>query len=198
MSSNCYTLPNISSLKRCAAALLAATLIASPSAWAGDPAGDEAKGAKAPQPQQPNPQQQAMQIQQKLVQIQKATVEANPELAEQQQELQALIQEKMKANGHTPEKDMSRLKKIREQAQAEDMDKKERQSLAQEFQQTRQKLGNARREAMQDEEVQEKTEALQQDMIAAMKEQNPETEKLLKQMEALQAAHQQQRQRPGQ
>lgn len=121
----------------------------------------------------------------KLAAIRQATYEANPELAEQRDEFQALIEERMAENGFDAEDKLERMKEIASQLKAEDVEEAKKQALVQEFQQERQKMLSAQREALAEADIKQAGEKLQQDTLAAMKAQDEQTEALLERLARL-------------
>jgi hypothetical protein len=129
-------------------------------------------------------QRKVMELGQQLNQIEQKAVEANPELQQQREEFQSLLMETMKEQGAEPQKRIDRLEEIQprlSQAQGE-----ERRNLMQEFRQEQQSLMQAQRQAMQQEEVKQARQELQENTFNAMKEQNPETEQIIKDLRAAQ------------
>lgn len=124
-------------------------------------------------------QRKMQNLQRELGKVQQKALEENPELAEKQEALQDLVISTMQDNGHTPEKDMERMKEIREKMQSGDVEKAEKQKMAQEMRKHQQSLVQARQEAFQDEEVQKKTSEFREELMAAMKETDPEAESLI-------------------
>jgi chromosome segregation ATPase len=129
-------------------------------------------------------QEKARKLQQQLSEIQQKALKNNPELQDELDELKALVQQKMKDKGHTPEKDRKRIEKLRgDLTSGDDMSQKQRQSRMQEFRKLTQGLQKAQKEAMQDPEVKEKTKQFRESMRAAMKEENPEAPQLRKELQ---------------
>lgn len=135
----------------------------------------------------PTPQARALAIQQQLVGIRADTLAANDELAQRQAELDELLLETMRANGHTPEADIAKLREIRDELQDGSLSAGEQQTLAQEFQEVRATLAGARQQAMATEVMQTQGQAFQEDLLAAMREQDSRTDALLQRMSVLQS-----------
>lgn len=129
-------------------------------------------------------QKKVMELGQRLNQIEQKAVEANPELKEQREEFQDLLMETMKDQGAEPQKRIDRLEEI--QPKLSEAQGEERQSLMQEFRQEQQSLMQAQRQAMQQEEVKQARQELQENTFNAMKEENPETEQIIKDLRAAQ------------
>lgn len=126
--------------------------------------------------------QEMIELQQKLNKIQQETVEAHPELKEQQDAFGELLLAEMKSKGHTPEQDLARLKEMRDELRSEGTPKEERQQLMVEFQQKAQAYKKAQQEALQSEKVKKARGELVQAITTAMRERNPETDKLLEEL----------------
>jgi len=122
---------------------------------------------------------------QELASIREATYKANPELAEQRDAFQSMIEERMEENGYDADDKLERMKEIASQLKAEDIEEAKKQQLVQEFQQERQKLLSAQQEALAESNVKEAGEKLQQDTLAAMKAQNKKTTSLLERLTRL-------------
>jgi len=134
--------------------------------------------------QMPEAQKKVMELGQKLNQIEQKAVEANPELQQQREEFQSLLMETMKEQGAEPQKRIDRLEEI--QPQLSQAQGEERRNLMQEFRQEQQSLMQAQRQAMQQEEVKQARQELQENTFNAMKEENPETEQIIKDLRSAQ------------
>ncbi len=169
-----------------AAALLGAAVAASPSAAqpaAGGPGqgGGKGQGMTSEQKKELRDAQKKVQdLNQQIGEIQKKAMNANPGLQEKRDDLRSLLKDKMEAKGHTPGEDISRMKEIRKKLSEEkEIPKAERQKLMQEFQQTARTFQQAQKEAMKDPEVQEARQQFQDDLLAAMKKEEPKVEQLI-------------------
>lgn len=172
-----------------AGALLGTALAAGPVAGQPAPGGGPGKsgpaqGGKGMGSQQQKELQDAQKkvrdLSQQIGDIQKKAMEANPELQKQREDLRSLLKEKMEAKGHTPDQNIDRMKEIRKQlSESKDLPKSERQKLMQEFQNTARTFRQAQKEAMQDPEVQKARQAFQDDLMAAMKKEDPKVEQLI-------------------
>lgn len=124
-----------------------------------------------------------IQLQQKLEQIERAAVQANPELQEQQEEFAALVMDKMKSKGHSPEEDVAELQDMQARLQSPETPPEERQSLMGDLQQKASELEAAQREALEEPEVQQARGELVEAITTAMKQENPQTEQIIREME---------------
>ena len=120
-------------------------------------------------------------LQEQLVQIQKKTLDKNPELQKQQQSFHDLMISKMKAKGHTPEKEIARLKTLEASLQDKNIDPQKRNELIQEYRDTNMNLQKAQQEVLQDTEVQQARQSLVKAVLVAMHNEDPMTEKLISQ-----------------
>lgn len=124
-----------------------------------------------------------IELQQKLEQIERAAVEANPELQEQQEEFAELVMERMKSQGHSPEEDVAELQDMQKRLQSPETPPEERQQLMGNLQQKASELEAAQREALEDPEVKKARGELVEAITTAMKEENPRTDDIIREME---------------
>jgi predicted nucleic acid-binding Zn-ribbon protein len=135
----------------------------------------------------PTPAARARAIQEQLVAIRADTLAANEDLAERKEALDDLLLETMRANGHTPEADIAKLREIRDQLEDGSLSATEQQTLQQEFLAVRATLAGAQQQAMATEAVQTQGRAYQEELLAAMREQDARTDALLQRMSRLQS-----------
>ncbi|MEX2523360.1 MAG: hypothetical protein WD750_00225 [Gammaproteobacteria bacterium] len=169
-----------------AAVVAAVMAMTAPFAIAQQPAPPGAAGQQQASPQQQEFMQlraELQQLQQQLGEIQEQVLEDNPELQEQQEDLRNMIMETMKEQGATPDEDINKLKTLQAELQKEDMPEDKRQRLIQEFRETNMGLQQAQQQAMQEEELQQVQQSLNDAMLTAMVDANPETEKLISQVQ---------------
>jgi len=126
------------------------------------------------------------QIEQKLTKIQKATISSHPELRKQEDKFKSLLMSTMRDKGFKPQEDMKRLGELRQKLRARGLEPKERNQLIAEFQQKSSRLQQAQQEAFSDKKVQQAQQDLQDAVVAAMKKKDPDTSKLLKEMDETQ------------
>jgi len=125
-------------------------------------------------------QRKLQNLQRELGKLQQKTLKKHPELAKQRKDLQDLVVSTMKDKGHTPEKDMQRMQEIRKKLQSKDAEKGEKQKLVKEMRDHQRSLIQARRDAFQDKKVQQKSGEFRDNLIAAMKDTDPDAESLIK------------------
>jgi len=180
------------------AALFAGVLGMSIAGFTGPAAAESSGGQSAPSSQAPSVMQQLRAKQQKmqqllgeLRQIQKKVTQANPELAAQQDDYRDLVINTMSDKDFDPEAEIQDMRSLQAELRGGDqLGQEERQSKMQELQQKKQQFRSKQRQAMQDEDVQTAREELDQNMQAAMKEQNPKAEELIAQLNRLQEEYQ--------
>lgn len=147
----------------------------------------------------PGPQSEQMQaakqlhaeyveLQQRLATIQQKAVQAHPELQKQGQDLQALMMSKMSSSTGVNAKDeMAAINRIEQKLRDKDTSDNERQKLMPEYQKRVKAFRDAQFQVMQDPEVQKAQAALMGATMAAMKQQDPQTEELMAQVKHKQA-----------
>lgn len=138
------------------------------------------------QGQEGGPQMELQQIQQRLAEVQQAALENNPGLQQQREELEDLVIRKMEEAGYDPDSSMETLESVQAGMQDESLSDQERQQMLQEAQQAQQDLQEAQQVAMQDDEVVEAQQAFQNDLMEAMRAEDPETDELIEEFQQIQ------------
>jgi hypothetical protein len=163
--------------------VLALALALSPLAWA---QAQQSQGQNAPEPgSQGTPgsiaeaRTQMQEAQQELEQIRDQALSKRPELREQQADLQQRITERVRAEGVDPEADMQRLQEIASEIRGGDLSEERQQELIEEYESTRTALLEARRAALQDQAIQEDTEAFRSALLDAMREEDDSVDELI-------------------
>jgi uncharacterized coiled-coil DUF342 family protein len=131
------------------------------------------------------------QINQQLMQIQENTIEANPELAQQRDDLISFVDDKMAETGYDAEAARGRIEKLQGEMQSGELSTEEEQQHRQQMRQEMTSMQQAQGQIMQDEEFQQKREALNENLVAAMQEQNPQTDELISRLQTAQQEYQQ-------
>jgi chromosome segregation ATPase len=131
------------------------------------------------------------QLNQQLMVIQENTIEANPELATQRDELISFVDEKMAETGYDAEAARGRIEELQGEMQSGDLSAEEEQQHRQQLRQEMTSMQQAQGQVMQDEEFQAKRQALNENLVAAMQEQNPKTDELISQLQTAQQEYQQ-------
>lgn len=155
-------------------------------AFAGSVAAQSSQGQGEGQGQGGGPQMRLQEIQQRLAEAQQKALDENPGLQSQREELEELVIQKMEDEGYDPDANMETLENAQSEIQNEDLSDEERQQMLQDAQQAQQQLQEAQQAAMQDEEVVEAQEAFQNDLMEAMREQDPETDDLIEEFRSIQ------------
>jgi chromosome segregation ATPase len=131
------------------------------------------------------------QLNQQLMQIQESTIEANPELAQQRDDLISFVDEKMAETGYDAEAARGRIEQLQGEMQSGELSTEEQQQHRQQLRQEMTSMQQAQGQIMQDEEFQAKREALNENLVAAMQEQNPQTDELISRLQTAQQEYQQ-------
>ncbi|WP_405231230.1 hypothetical protein [Lentisalinibacter salinarum] len=131
------------------------------------------------------------QLNQQLMQIQEKTIEANPELAKQRDDLISFVDEKMAETGYDAEAARGRIEELQGEMQSGELSAEEQQQNRQQLRQEMTSMQQAQGQIMQDEEFQAKREALNENLVAAMQEQDPQTDELISRLQTAQQEYQQ-------
>lgn len=139
------------------------------------------------------PQMEMQQLQQTLAETQQQAIENNPELERKGEELEDLVLTKMEEAGYQPRQDLETLEGAEERLRDPDLSAEERQQVIQseDVQQAQMNLQEAQQAVAQDEEIISAQEALREDLMAAMREENPEIDDIIARLESLQQEMQQ-------
>lgn len=152
--------------------------------------------------QRGGPQMQAQmemqQLQQRLVEIQEQAFENNPQLQEQAEDLETLFIDTMVDAGYDPEGGLDRLREIQGEMQSEETSDEQRQSLMQEAQGIQMELQEGQQVAMQEQAIIDAQSDFEEDLMDAMRAEDPETDDLIARFEQMQQEMQPQMQRPQQ
>lgn len=126
-----------------------------------------------------------------LKEIQEAAMEANPALAAQRDDLITLVDTKLVEAGHDPATSRETIEDLQGQLQGGELPEEEQQAVSQQLRREVSTLQQAQNQVMQDQEVRTRQQSLNDDLIAAMEEQNPETEALIANLQQAQQQYQQ-------
>ena len=119
------------------------------------------------------------QLQSQLGEIQKKTMKKHPDLQKRQSDFRDLMISKMKEKGHDPDKDIGHLKSLQAKLQNKDIKPDQRKALIKDFRQTNMTLRMEQQKALQDGDVQKARQSLSNDILSAMRDEDPRTDKLL-------------------
>jgi uncharacterized membrane protein YdfJ with MMPL/SSD domain len=137
-------------------------------------------------------------LQKRLNQIQAETMKAHPELKEKEQAFMDLMMSKMDTSGSTAEEDLAEMKKLEQKLRSSDTPESERKELMSTYQEKAMAFRAAQVEALKDPEVQKAQAELMDATMAAMKEQDPQTEEIMQQLKEKQEEMKQMMQSAGQ
>jgi hypothetical protein len=124
-----------------------------------------------------------VELQNRLNQIQEKTIEAHPELQKQEQAFVDLMMAKMTSSGANAKDELAAIETLEQKLRSEETPDSERQALMTEYQQKAMAFRTAQVQALKDPEVQKAQGALMDATLAAMKQQDPETEALMQQLQ---------------
>jgi hypothetical protein len=125
-----------------------------------------------------------VELQNRLGMIQEKAVQAHPELQKQEQALQELMMAKMNSgSGKSTKDEMAAINQLEQKLRSEDTPESERQALMGEYQEKVKAFRTAQAQALKDPEVQKAQSALMDATLAAMKQQDPQTEQLMQQLQ---------------
>lgn len=148
--------------------------------------------AQAPAPptddaaQQNLQQMRLRQVQQELVSIQQTAFDENPQLQALNEDLQELVTTTMQDLGYDPEGIVESLETAQEKMEAGDLSEMERQVVIQEAQVAQQQFQAGQQAALQDSQVVAAQATLTEQLLDAMREQEPATDALITEFEQLQ------------
>lgn len=135
-------------------------------------------------------QAQIQQLNQQLSDIQQNTIAANPGLADKRDEFLSMVDDKMSASGVDPDASREKMEELQGQIQSGELSEQESQAASEALQQEQASMREAQGQAMQDPEVQAQIQSLNEELLAAMREQNPETDRLISQLQTAQQEYQ--------
>ncbi len=135
-------------------------------------------------------QGEIQQLNQQLAEIQQSTIEANPSLADQRDEFMAMIDDKMSESGVDPEQSRQKMEDLQGRLESGELSEEETQTASEQLRQEQNTMRQAQGQAMQDPEVQARIQSLNEELLAAMREQNPETDDLISRLQTAQQEYQ--------
>lgn len=172
-------------------ALIASVSLAQPMQSQGSavPGGQAGGGAFMQQLQAKRNELEA--LNQQLTELRDRAIEANPELAQQRDALQSSLETGMKDAGYDMTEGRARIEELQGQMQSGELTPAEQQEKNQALRSELGEMRAAQGEAMEDAEFKKHREALNEDMIAAMKEVDPQAETLIRDLQVAQREYQQ-------
>ncbi len=172
-------------------ALIVAAVTAALSLTAGVAVAKSPQSGAQPALKQPTPQQSARRrkleqaqkrmqaLRQELGHIREAAFKHHPKLKKEQSQLTQLVRSTMKKNGDDPAPHQQKLKELRAQYQKKDLKKGQRQKIIQQAEHEQEALRQGYTKALKDKKVQRAQTHFRHDVLAAMDQQNPKTQKLI-------------------
>lgn len=122
-------------------------------------------------------------IQRRLITAQEQALEESPQLQEQARDYQGTLLAAMREEGFEPQRELSHIELLQQQLQADDLNDQERVGLVAELQEAEERLSMAEQQALQQQNVQEAREEFMQALLVAMREQEPETDRLIQELD---------------
>lgn len=111
------------------------------------------------------------------------TVRKHPELKDREKAFGDRLAAQMKSNGATPAEDLAELRALQAKLRDENTPEADRQALLMRMQRKAQEFDQARRQALQEPELQKEQTALLKDILSAMKADHPQAEEVMQQMQ---------------
>ncbi|NIR58709.1 MAG: hypothetical protein GWO02_03900 [Gammaproteobacteria bacterium] len=124
-------------------------------------------------------QQKMGRLQKRLTEIQKQALDSNPELAQEREAFRTLLADKMREQGHDPQASVQRMKDLKGRLNNDEVEGQERRQVVRELRQEGQAMRQAQHQALQDQEVRAARSDLNESVVSAMNEQDPETQELI-------------------
>ncbi len=137
-------------------------------------------------------QEEIQQLQQRLIQIQQQAVENNPELQDQAEELESMVRSTMEDAGFDPDGAIARLEQIQAEFEAEGTTDDQRQAMMEEAQEIQMDLQQGQQMALQDEQVIAAQQNFEDNLMDAMRAEDPDTDELLARFDELRSQMEQQ------
>ena len=130
-------------------------------------------------------QEQMQKLGMQLAAIERKTIAGSPELQAQRQKFSAHVMKAMKTLGYDPEGDTKRLNEIKHKVLSGKLKAGEREAQIKKFRSIRMHLLQGQAAAMQDKGLQQESKKLNEATMLAMKKQDPHTDALIKQFNAI-------------
>ncbi len=124
-------------------------------------------------------------LQQELSALRQEAMAANPEFEQRQQSWQDAFMSMIRDDGIQPRKAIRRLQDMERELRGDELGEEERAVMREEFLGLRDRLMEARRKALQDEDLTEARESLQADLITAMAAINADAPEMIERFETL-------------
>ena len=125
-----------------------------------------------------------IELQSRLGMIQEKAVKAHPELQKQNQALEELMMAKMTSSiGKNAQDELVEIGELEQKLRSKDTPESEREALMAEYKDKAKAFHSAQLEVLQDPDVKKAQAILMDATLAAMKEQDPQTEQLVEQLQ---------------
>ena len=133
-------------------------------------------------------EQEFLQLQERLQGAQQRAMENNPALQEQVDAMEDLVTEKMRAAGYDPGGIMETLLAAQGQLQDERLSDAQRREVleSREVREAQQQLQEAQQAVMQDSEVAAAQRSFEEDMMDAVRSEEPETDRIIERLQEIQ------------
>jgi len=130
-------------------------------------------------------------LNQQLTELRDKAIESNPELAAQRDALQSSLETGMNDAGYDMAEGRARIEELQGQMQSGELSAEEQQEKGQALRSEVADMREAQGEAMENAEFKKRRQALNENMIAAMKEVDPQAEALIQDLQVAQREYQQ-------
>lgn len=124
-----------------------------------------------------------LQLGRQLEEMRLETVRKHPELKDREKAFGDRLAAQMKSNGATPAEDLAELRALQAKLRDQNTPEADREALMVRMQRKAQEFDQARRQALQDPELQKEQAALLKDILSAMKADHPQAEQIMQQMQ---------------
>lgn len=124
-------------------------------------------------------------LQQELSALRQEAMAANPEFEQRQQSWQDAFMSMIRDEGVQPRQAIRRLQDMERELRGDALNEQERTAMREEFMALRERLMDARRNALQDQDLTEARESLQADLITAMAAINADAPEMIERFETL-------------
>ena len=133
-------------------------------------------------------EQEFLQLQERLQRAQQRAMENNPALQEQADAMEDLVTDKMREAGYDPGAIMETLLAAQGQVQDERLSDAQRREIleSREVREAQQQLQEAQQAVLQDPEVVEAQRSFEEDMMDAVRSEEPETDRIIERLQEIQ------------
>ena len=168
----------------------AGTALAQPMMQGGAPAGAGGGEAAALVQQLQEKRNRLDELNEQLMALQQQAIDANPDLASEREALQDYVEAGMKDAGYNVAEGRERMEDLQADLEDDSLSQGEQQESRQALRAELGEMREAQQQVMAGDEFKEKRNALNEGVLAAMEEQNPEVRTLLAELQRAQAEYQ--------